>query len=42
MKYPGSSHYSPDKVSTKNSVVVVDVPGVARAYHDVTIRPKTA
>lgn len=42
MKYPGSNHYSPDKVSTKQSVVVVDVPGVSRAYHDLTIRPKIA
>lgn len=47
--YPGSSHYSPSKVQgtgerTSGAVVKasanVDVPGVARAYHDITIVPR--
>lgn len=45
--YPGSTHYSPDKVlngKSKNNVgeIIVDVPGVTRAYHDITIKPKRA
>lgn len=46
-RYPGSSHYSPDKVlegdaDGNSAEVVVDVPGVARAYRDVDIRPVRA
>lgn len=43
--YPGSSHYAPSKVnkspeSEKNvGAVDIDVPGITRAYHDITIRP---
>ena len=48
--YPGSTHYSPDKVtegsavSTQNYAAAtanIDVPGVTRAYHDINILPKT-
>lgn len=46
--YPGSSHYNPDKVTpneTRDGVnpmasINIDVPGVTRAYHSITIRPK--
>lgn len=47
--YPGSKHYSPDKVtdgvaSATTSYVTgsvdIDVPGVTRAYHDLTIVPR--
>jgi hypothetical protein len=46
--YPGSSHYDPDKVQpldrrdgeTPEGSVEIDVPGVTRAYRDLTIRPK--
>lgn len=46
-KYPGSKHYAPKNVKTGTAngatgEVVVDVPGVTRAYHDLTIKPKTA
>lgn len=46
-RYPGSKHYAPKNVKTGTASgttgeVVVDVPGVARAYHDLTIKPKTA
>lgn len=46
-KYPGSRHYAPKNVklgqaSGATGEVVVDVPGVTRAYHDVLIKPKTA
>lgn len=41
-RFPGSSHYSPDKVKVNGVDVVVDVPGVTRAYHDMTIRPVRA
>ena len=45
--YPGSEHYSPNNVvngtATGNSAeVVVDVPGVTRAYHNLNIFPKRA
>ena len=47
--YPGSSHYNPDKVTPKDNTdgknpsasVSIDVPGVTRAYHDITIVPRT-
>lgn len=47
-KYPGSKHYNPDKVveseigngQNPSGSIDIEVPGVARAYHDVTIRPK--
>ena len=43
--YPGSKHYSPDKVNPGSSSsitgeTVIDVPGVSRAYHDIDIVPK--
>ena len=46
--YPGSKHYSPDKVQpasisngmNPSATVDVDVPGVTRAYHNLVIRPK--
>lgn len=47
--YPGSKHWDPKKVvDGKTSVgsqlttgsVDIDVPGVARAYHDVVVRPR--
>ena len=43
--YPGSEHYSPDKVNSGSSSsttgeTVIDVPGVTRAYHDIDIVPK--
>ena len=44
--YPGSTHYSPDKVTkgstTENSgEIIIDVPGISRAYKDLHITPKT-
>ena len=43
-RYPGSKHYDPSKVNQGDSsgvigTVNVDIPGISRAYHDVTIRP---
>lgn len=46
--YPGSSHYDPDKVQplgardgqVSEGSVDIDVPGVTRAYKDLTIRPR--
>ena len=46
--YPGSQHYSPDKVqpgdardgASPHAQVDIDVPGVTRAYHDMHIRPR--
>ena len=46
--YPGSTHYSPDKVqpasisngTTPTATIDVDVPGVTRAYHDLIIKPR--
>ena len=43
--YPGSKHYSPDKVNPGSSTstageTLIDVPGVTRAYHDIDIVPK--
>ena len=43
-RYPGSKHYDPSKVNQGDSLGVigtvnVDIPGINRAYHDVTIRP---
>lgn len=39
--YPGSKHYSPDKVSVNGqNEVVIAVPGITRALHDLHIRPK--
>lgn len=45
--YPGSTHYSPDKVTLKEAAgsratVGVDVPGITRAYRDLDIRAKNA
>lgn len=48
-RFPGSRHYDPSKVqkgiayngTTPTTIVQIDVPGVGRAYHDVTILPKT-
>ena len=46
--YPGSNHYNPDKVQplekrdgkSPQGSVEIDVPGITRAYKDLTIRPK--
>ena len=43
-RYPGSKHYDQSKVNQGDSLgiigtVNVDIPGISRAYHDVTIRP---
>lgn len=38
-RFPGSKHYSPDKVRAEGTEVIVDVPGVTRAYHDMNIKP---
>lgn len=39
-KYPGSKHYSRDKVQIKRkNLVHVAVPGIMRAYRDITIKP---
>lgn len=46
--YPGSQHYSPDKVhdgqvqngESPEASIDIDVPGVTRAYHDMHIRPR--
>jgi hypothetical protein len=45
--YPGSTHYAPEKVTIgkpdKNvGEINIDVPGVTRAYHNITIVPKRA
>lgn len=44
MTYPGSKHYSPDKVTNgkvigSSAEVDVDVPGVSRAYRSLDIYP---
>lgn len=43
-RYPGSKHYDPNKVQQGDSLGVigtvnVDIPGISRAYHDITIKP---
>lgn len=46
--YPGSRHYSPDKVTRKTVTngnspegsIDIDVPGITRAYRSLTIRPR--
>ena len=43
-RYPGSKHYDQSKVNQGDSLgiigtVNVDIPGISRAYQDVTIRP---
>lgn len=44
--YPNSTHYDPNKVTVAQRAVngeaqtYVDVPGITRAYHDLTIKPK--
>lgn len=39
--YPGSKHYAPEKVKVgADNEVVIDVPGISRAFHDLNIRPK--
>lgn len=41
--WPGSEHWSPSKVTASAPWEVdVDVPGIAKAYRDVDIRPKNA
>ena len=45
--HPGSTWYKPEKVAEGESSgprgeAVVDVPGITRAYHDLTIKPKAA
>lgn len=37
--YPGSTHYSPDKVYIENNAVQIDIPGITRAYRDLDIYP---
>lgn len=44
--YPGSKHYDPSKVNKtadgsngNTGAVDIDIPGITRAYHDITIRP---
>lgn len=47
-RYPGSKHYDPEKVmeseihngQTPTGEIEISVPGVSRAYHDITIRPR--
>lgn len=41
-RFPGSKHFDPDKVNSTRGMVVVDVPGVTRAYKDIDIYPKNA
>lgn len=46
-RYPSSKHWSPSNVTKGNSMGVVgetniDIPGAARAYTDITIRPISA
>lgn len=42
-RFPGSTHYSPDKVKANgDESVSINVPGVTRAYHDIDIYPKNA
>lgn len=41
--YPGSKHYSPEHVyDGPNYSVIVDIPGITRAYHDLNIKPVSA
>lgn len=41
--YPGSKHYAPENVyNGPGDSVVVDVPGITRAYHDLNIVPVRA
>lgn len=38
--YPGSQHYSPSRVTDgPGDSVIVNVPGITRAYHDLNIKP---
>lgn len=47
-RWPGSKHFDPNKVTEGDSSsgeitsgsIKIDVPGVGRAYHDVTILPR--
>lgn len=39
MKYPGSKHYDPNKVTVVDDEIRIDVPGINRAYHDIDIYP---
>ena len=46
-RWPGSKHYDPNKVYEGDSLgtmgqVIIDVPGVTRAYKDIDIYPKIA
>ena len=46
-KYPGSEHYNPSKVNDGKSLGIygetnIDIPGITRAYGNLTIRPKLA
>lgn len=41
-RFPGSRHYDPQKVVPQSDSVLIKVPGVSRAYHDVVIRPTKA
>ena len=41
-RFPGSSFYSPDCVTSSGATVTIDNPGVGRAYHDVDIFPTNA
>lgn len=41
-RFPGSKHFDPDKVNSTRGLVIVDVPGVTRAYQDIDIYPKNA
>ena len=41
-RFPGSKFYSPNCVTSSGAVVMIDNPGVGRAYHDVDIFPTNA
>lgn len=45
-KYPRSRHWDTNKVTSSNTnntgTTSINIPGAARAYHDITIKPKYA
>ena len=50
-RFPGSTHYDPDKITEGESKMsvngatgesIINIPGFSRAWHDITIRPVNA
>lgn len=41
-RYPGSTHWDPNKVTKDLDGININIPGATRAYHDILIKPKYA